>query len=731
MVDAVQSDFAAPEAHPPARWVSWLATLSLVLALAPALIWLLGARGVLQIAPLEAVIAYGAGAVIALGTVIGLGLARRRVPTWALASVAIVHLILAAELGHALADIAAGLDVGLLLALAALAPSAAAVWARSRLDLTRAPTIRRAVAAASAVAFAELGALCVLAADVLPAGGPFSPGAVIVLFAIIGALPMMTAALAARREKKLPIAFNPDPPYGHITSLGALTLVLFVLIIAGLGLWSSSNGIDARISQNTGLGTVAGLVVAFFAVAIMPTSRRVSKALDAISKTLERWLGGVSKGFSAFDATLVFAVAPLLGATQPKRIPRYGLLFGHLIGLGVLGWLLPAPWGLIPLISAFVGVVAIARRWAWVEEDRENAMLNRQFSGDHIRIGFSNDLRDEALLGFMSLFVIVPLALRQLHIADGGHMFVINETTNADDVWAWIGFFGAELAKAVPFVDWAEIYQVEGAAPISMDESHVGEAQHAVFATRVVVDLVFLAALLQAISSLQRSAKLKSMFYDDRTIDRLDPFAEDAAFRELAVATEDGGWKLIDKVPQPFWDYDEDRLEHLAQPEEGAIPFVARAILERNRQRLPEELLADEARQETPDPAKLEALVGRIRDERVDPDIGQLKLAHLILNSDSKAWSVRAQIVQIIADNWRKDGAVAALCDMIIPSGARDGRAEVRLIALTALNQAALLENDRSAQQTIVWAAVKGNDGSTKVLNAAAEMLKQNPNWQG
>jgi len=68
--------------------------------------------------------------------------------------------------------------------------------------------------------------------------------------------------------------------------------------------------------------------------------------------------------------------------------------------------------------------------------------------------------------------------------------------------------------------------------------------------------------------------------------------------------------------------------------------------------------------------------------------------------------AVRAQIVQIIADSWRKEGAVAALCDMIIPSGARDGRAEVRLIALTALNQAALLENDRSAQQTIIWAAM-------------------------
>jgi hypothetical protein len=220
------------------------------------------------------------------------------------------------------------------------------------------------------------------------------------------------------------------------------------------------------------------------------------------------------------------------------------------------------------------------------------------------------------------------------------------------------------------------------------------------------------------------------MFYE-RSIDRLDPFAEDAAFRELAVMGE-GSWTLVEKVPEQFWTYDEDRLVELAgRADAPAISFVAQAIIDRNAERLPEQLLVDEAKQDPPDPEKLDLIIGRIRDERGEPDIGFLKLAHLHLNNGGHAWSARAQIVQIIADNWRREGAVHALCDMLIPGGARDTRAEVRLIALGALHQAALLENDRSAQQAIKYCAVKGNEASNKVSSAAEEMLRQNPSWRG
>lgn len=610
----------------------------------------------------------------------------------------------------------------------ALAPALAAMWARSRIDLSNPKIARRTVSGASGVAIAQLAALSLIAAYSQSTDKSVAPH-LTWIFVIVIALPIMAAMMSAVRERRLPLAYAERPPFGHISSIGVITLTLFVIVIASLGAWSASHGETARISQGTGLAVVVGLIVAFGVVAVGPTSERLNKSFEALSSAIEGWFGWVSKAFSAFDAFLVFAVAPMMGADQPKRTVRYGLLFGHLILIGTLGWWLPPPWGLVPLFFSLVAVVAIARRWAWVEEDRENAMLNRKFSGPQIRIGFANDLRDEALLGFMSLFVIVPLALRQLHLADGGNLFLVSPEASVHDILPWVSFFGAELAKAVPFVDWAEIYQVKGSAPISMDEEHVGNAQHAVFATRVIVDLVFLAALLQALSSLQRSAKLRDMFYKERTIDRLDPFAENAAFHGLAVAVE-GGWKLVDDVPEPFWAYDEDRLEELAQREgDGSIQFVARAILDRNAARPPEQLLVDEARQGKPDSQRLEALIGRVRDERPEPSIEPLKLAHLQLNSGSRALGVRLQIVQIVGENWSAPGAVGMLCAIILPGASRDARAEVRLAALQALFQAALLGEDKAAQRTIRWASTRGNDGAIRVLNAASAMIKQRPDW--
>lgn len=445
-------------------------------------------------------------------------------------------------------------------------------------------------------------------------------------------MPIAAALLTAVCERKLSPTFAEKPPSGHISSIGVITLLRFV--IAGLGVWSASRRETAQFSQGAGLNVAAALIVAFAAVALGPTSEWVNKVRDAASGAIERWIGGFSKSFSAFDGVLVFATAPVMGVDQPKRLVLYGMLFGHLILIGTLGWQLPAPWGLLPRAFSIVAVVAIAGRWAWVEADRENPTLNRKYSGAQIRICFSNDLRDEALLGFMSLFVIVPRVLRQRHLADGGALFVISPEASVNDVLPWVRFFGGELAKA----------------------------------TRVIVDLVFPAARLQALSSLQRSAKLKDMFYKDRTSDRLDPFANDSAFHQLAVA-EDGGWRLVDDVPEPFWAYDKDRMEELAQrSDDGAISFVARAILERNAKRPPEQCLADEARHAKPDSRRLDFLVTRVRDERSVPLIEPLKLAYLHLNSNGKALGVRLQIVQIVGGSWSTTCAVGCFAPSCCPA---------------------------------------------------------------
>jgi len=233
---------------------------------------------------------------------------------------------------------------------------------------------------------------------------------------------------------------------------------------------------------------------------------------------------------SRLDSVLVRFVAPLSGATQHGPV----WFIPHLLGLMVilplsaLGYVLAAPWGLIPILTAMLIAVSLGRRWAWVEEDRETASRLRSTRSDEISIGFDNDLKDEALLGYASLFILVPLALHQLQ--GWTHSFVeVEQWSSGNKFLDWLRFFGAELAKAVPFVDWWEIYNVDIQTPFDAANSDNPLAKHLTFAARAMVDLVIMAALFQAIGLWQRS-RTQNRLYDSGQLDTFDPFTEVAFF---------------------------------------------------------------------------------------------------------------------------------------------------------------------------------------------------------
>jgi hypothetical protein len=543
--------------------------------------------------------------------------------------------------------------------------------------------------------------------------------------AILGQ-PIAAFWILSQADGKLPVNPGGDPKHEHISGLGVFSLIAFVLVIVSLGLWAAASGNSANISRGAGVSVIVGLALAFGIVAVAPFIQSGQKLMQSAndSKAVKAVGGAVSN----FDGWLVFSLAGALGASQESLGGRYALLVGHLLPSALLGWFLPAPFGLLPLAWAFVGAMSIARRWAWIEEDRENAMLNRRFDGPHIKVGFSQDLRDEALVGFMSLFWLVPLALRQAHMAFGNDLFLIGENVGVDDFLAWLSFFGTELAKAVPFVDWAEIYQVRGDAPIHIDDSRIGAAQHVIFGTRIVVDLVFLAALLQAISISQRTAKLKDMFYSkDQTLNRLDPFTELKAFKNL-VKGERGNWQMREPIPEPFLTYDEDRLEELRLKHDGAaVGFAAEDLIRRNALRTPELLVVAEAKRQTPSVDKLEEYLERVRSRGLELSVHDLKAAHTILSGAGILRGMREQIVGVIAEHWRATGAVSALCDVLISRGpARDPRFEVRIVALNGLYQAAVT-GDRDARTAIRWAA--SNEQAARPRELAAAWLHDHPDW--
>ncbi len=366
-----------------------------------------------------------------------------------------------------------------------------------------------------------------------------------------------------------------------------------------------------------------------------------------------------------------------------------------------MGYWLEPPWGLAPLAWGFLVAIAISRRWAWIETDREWAMLTRRFVGPHLRIGFAQDLRDEALLSFASLLILAPLALRQAQIAALGADFDLFSTdlTAAQDLRTWVGFFGTELAKAVPFVDWAEVYNV-GSADESIVQSPI--AHHFVFATRILVDLVFLAALLQALSISARNATQRGLFYEGQ-LDRLDPFLEPREFRKLMRRGEKGGLEPDPARVAAFPEYDPIRLSELAGDDDRGRVFRAAVNAVRAQQggsNIAEfhSELGRRVRMPERDKAAILEVVNAIRAAGAERDIVLLDQLRREPNHVPKLIEVRTEVVRLIAEATDSAEKTAALTGAIEHD--RDSLGPIRLAAITGLAEAAQ-RGDREAAVTL------------------------------
>jgi hypothetical protein len=362
-----------------------------------------------------------------------------------------------------------------------------------------------------------------------------------------------------------------------------------------------------------------------------------------------------------------------------------------------MGYWLEPPWGLVPLAWGFLVAIAISRRWAWIETDRELAMLNRRFVCGHLRIGFAQDMRDEALLSFASLLILVPLARRQAQIAALGADFELFNTdmAAARDLSTWVGFFGTELAKAVPFVDWAEVYNVGGA-----DEGLVRSpiAHHFVFATRILVDLVFLAALLQALSISARNATQRGLFYEGQ-LDRLDPFLEPREFRKLMRRGDKGALAPDPERVAAFPEYDPIRLSELAGDDDRGRVFRAAVNAVRVQQGGSNvaEFHAELARRiHLPERDKVAVLevVNAIRAAGPVRDIVLLDQLRRELNHVPKLIEVRTELARLICEAPDSAEKTTALAGVIEHD--RDSLGPVRLAALSGLAEAAQ-RGDREA----------------------------------
>ena len=377
---------------------------------------------------------------------------------------------------------------------------------------------------------------------------------------------------AERRKTDLPIA-NLDG-MNDSKDAEAMGALVATLVVGGIIVFAICAGIfNDSVSFDNLIGIAIGfLVVGAFAVVVF---------MDPLSQLMPvRWLtrvfGFAARGarplaafYDAVDTFLVRIVAVMTGMEHRSVAARYGILGLMLISLCLLGWYLPPTWGLIPCALGIVAAVSVSRLWSWVEDDRALAALTDFKPTTPYRTSMREDYRDETLLGFLFVFFLIPIMMSNAHasLLFGEDMFTLpkGEETGFLD---WFGYFGVTLIKAVPIVDWAEIYnfgQPGSGETSDLISMHTTASQHAVFMARSTVDLVLIASLLQAVSITGRNRQQKRLYkagtdpankFRPGLIDRLDTFVEKAELRRTMMACLRPGapWPEKHTTPQQAHD---------------------------------------------------------------------------------------------------------------------------------------------------------------------------------
>lgn len=347
-------------------------------------------------------------------------------------------------------------------------------------------------------------------------------------------------------------------------SAGSLVFALFAMMLIVSLAWAAAHDAFSALGPNMGVVTTLFVMFAFVFFIVLSSVTRGFNVFQERDTAIKPASFGPAASLTTLaswvDSILVRILAPLTGAVQAPD-GRHGLGWHHALIIGILGPLtllgfgLPQPWGLVPIGAAFLFALSIGRRWAWVEGDRETASRLRTTKGKDIHVGFSNDLRDEALLGYSFLFVLVPLTLFQLNQMTGAFCLrgeVVNgnaicvETDWQGGFVDWIAFFGLELLKAVPLVDWVEIYGLN-VEPKLMPTPDLDVAKHLMFGSRVLVDFVVMAALFQAIAIFQRNQTQRKL-YDSGQLDVLDPISEEDFFETGMIKASKADYEAWQKL---------------------------------------------------------------------------------------------------------------------------------------------------------------------------------------
>lgn len=506
-----------------------------------------------------------------------------------------------------------------------------------------------------------------------------------------------------------------------VSALIATVFVLSVLTIAYLaGRWSG----ERDLGNMAGV-YIAGATIAAFALFVFLD--RFSdfppvKLLQGLSKGASKRFGWLSAIYSGVDATLVRIGSHLAGMEHRSARARYGILVVTEISLCGMAWLLPPPLGLAPAAVGFLVAFSISRLWAWVEDDRALAVITQFRPNAPLRVGFREDFRDETLLGFVFVLILIPIALMQAHTSRifGGALFDTAVDTN---YLQWLGYLGFELAKALPVVDWADIYGLSEGSDVLHATRPLG--MHAVFAARAMVDLVLISSLLQAISISSRNRQQKTL-YAVRQINRVDELIER---RELARIVSKPETERFSKSFIDFRHYDGGRLnEILSTSHDPRIKAFVQHVLSQRKDALenPLQVLVRLANNRAPESALADAFAAVKRGYTDDSGAGTLDFSEIFesLRAVEGLKAIKVDMMEFATKLGSADEA-AQLLDLILFGKGRDRFQYTRIHAAKLLRDLAAQMHDRSLVTTILENLKASSQDAFGARAAVPRALKQ------
>ncbi|OLF73941.1 hypothetical protein AWH62_07240 [Maricaulis sp. W15] len=229
-----------------------------------------------------------------------------------------------------------------------------------------------------------------------------------------------------------------------------------------------------------------------------------------------------SRLFTGLDRLLRHGIAPAIGASFQTRWKRWATFLAFFLVLAAAGAFAPTPIALAAIAMALVAVLAVYRLWERDEDKKlENRARGRAEQADQ-------DLRDEMFLGVALLLFFVPLGyvrIEELVTVTDGHS-ALPSVDAALFVWG-------ELAKAIPLVDWSEVFRVNNLSGVQSS----GQAGLVLnFVLRILFDLLVLAGILRTFAILRSEAAGIDLRKPAQDLKSGDPDKIDAALDVIIEA---------------------------------------------------------------------------------------------------------------------------------------------------------------------------------------------------